>query len=121
MIKLIESTKYWGSDNFPNVLKKEIVKLGADNLPLQKAAIPGSFIKDADIGVTVLSICDDEINIKIRRNDNWPLECPLRLTWRSSGQKMKSQFLQSKNMRLHFSSLSLEVITQGKYVRTPTF
>ena len=80
MIKLIESTKYWGSDNFPNVLKKEIVKLGADNLPLQKAAIPGSFIKDADIGVTVLSICDDEINIKIRRNDNWPLECPLRLT-----------------------------------------
>ena len=65
-IKLIESIKYWGSDNFPNVLKIELIELGADNLPLQKAATPGSFVKDSDISVTVLSIHDDEINIKVK-------------------------------------------------------
>lgn len=66
MIKLIESTLCWGRDNFPDVLKMELIKLGAEILPLQKAATPGSFVNDSDIGVTVLSVLDDEINIKVK-------------------------------------------------------
>lgn len=66
MIKLIESNKCWGTNDFPHILKMEIIRLGANNLPLQKAVTPGSFVNDSDIGVTVLSACDDENNIKAK-------------------------------------------------------
>ncbi len=66
MIKLVESRKYWGSDNFPDILKKELIKLGTAHLPLQKAATPGSFIRNSDIGVGILSIADDDVNIKAK-------------------------------------------------------
>ncbi len=44
MMKLIESLRHWGSKEFSSALKMELIRLGTDNLPLQEAATPGTFV-----------------------------------------------------------------------------
>lgn len=66
MIKLSQSLKYWGRDNFADILKKELVSLGAENLPLQQAAAPGHFVADSDIDVTILSLYYNKSSIIIK-------------------------------------------------------
>ncbi len=66
MVKLVESLKYWGKESFSSILKMEIIKLGTNNLPLQKAATPGRFVLDSGIDVIVLMVSDGGINIKAK-------------------------------------------------------
>jgi len=66
MVKLIKSLNYWGTDNFSNVLKMELLELDVNNLPLDKATTAGKFIKDSEIGITVLAISENEENIKAK-------------------------------------------------------
>ena len=66
MIKLRRALKYWGKDNFADILKKELVSLGADHLPLQQAATPGRFVADSNIDVTILSQSDNAKTVKIK-------------------------------------------------------
>ena len=66
MVKLVESLKHWGSDNFSNILKKELVELGVDFLPIQEAATPGKFVNDSEIGITILAISDNKAHINVK-------------------------------------------------------
>lgn len=64
MVKLIKSLNYWGTDNFSSILKMELLELGVNSLPLDKAATAGKFINNSDIGIIILSISKNEENIK---------------------------------------------------------
>ncbi len=65
MIKLAESLKHWGDASFPAILKIEIMKIGVNHLPLQKAVSPGKFISEDAIDVMVLTVDDDKTTIKV--------------------------------------------------------
>ena len=66
MIKLVESLKDWSTPCFSETLKRELIKLGARNLPLQEAATPGTLVVEPTIGVTVLTLREDKINITVK-------------------------------------------------------
>jgi len=67
MVKLVESLKLWGNNDFSNTLKKELMELGVNALSIQDAATPGKFVNDSEIGITVLAITESiqYINVKV--------------------------------------------------------
>lgn len=66
MIKLSKSIVHWGNNSFSSVLKKELVELGVNNLPIQEAATPGKFVNDSEIGITILTVSENKLNIEVK-------------------------------------------------------
>jgi len=66
MIKLSKSIAYWGNDDFSSALKKELVELGVNSIPIQEAATPGKFINDSEIGITILTVSENRLNIEVK-------------------------------------------------------
>lgn len=65
-IKLSKSIAHWGNDNFSCVLKKELVELGTNILPIQESATPGNFVNDSEIGITILTVSENKLNIEVK-------------------------------------------------------
>lgn len=58
MPKLINALRSWSSDDFEEILVKEIEDLGADNLPLE------GYVDDSELRVMILGIADDAAQIQ---------------------------------------------------------
>ena len=66
MIRLPKSLKHWGRDDFADVIKKELLELGANSFLPQEAATPGTFVNDSEIGITVLTSGENKSHIKVK-------------------------------------------------------
>ncbi len=66
MIRLPKSLKHWGSDDFADVIKKELIELGANSFLPQEAATPGKFLNDSEIGITVLKTDENKLHIQVK-------------------------------------------------------
>lgn len=63
---LRESLAAWGTDEFSTVLKRELQRLGAGALPLQKALVRSSVVAGDDIEVMVIGASGDPDAIRAR-------------------------------------------------------
>ena len=66
MMQLWKALRAWGLPDFEAVLKQEIAKLGADQLPLQQALSSGNYVADAPITVMIISVAEMEKFIRIK-------------------------------------------------------
>jgi len=66
MIKLTDSLKNWGSENFKKVLKQEIEALGNDVLPLNQATCQGGLADDSNISALINSVTENETQLLIK-------------------------------------------------------
>ena len=66
MIKLTDSLKNWGSENFKKVLKQEIEALGNDVLPLNQATCQGGLADDSNISALINSVTENETQLVIK-------------------------------------------------------
>ncbi len=66
MIRLAESLRAWGGAGFETILKREVEKLGADQLPLQQALSGSNYVAESPITVMVHRVAETENVISIR-------------------------------------------------------
>jgi hypothetical protein len=66
MIRLDESLHAWGGVDFDAILKREIEKLGADNLPLQQGLSGSSYVAESPITVMIHRVAEMENVIRIK-------------------------------------------------------
>ncbi|HSP01685.1 MAG TPA: hypothetical protein VLN90_09530 [Thioalkalivibrio sp.] len=66
MPRLIRSLQAWGRPEFEDVLKQEIVALGAEGLPLQQGLSAGSMALAEDLGVMILAITQTTEALTVR-------------------------------------------------------
>jgi len=66
MIRLDESLRAWGGVDFDAILKREIEKLGADNLPLQQGLSGSSYVAESPITVMIHRVAEMENVIRIK-------------------------------------------------------
>lgn len=66
MIKLSSSLQAWNTDNFNNVLKREICSIKPDLLPLQQGLRYSSMANGESLSATILEVKDDGENILIK-------------------------------------------------------
>jgi len=66
MIRLDESLHAWGEAGFNAILKREIEKMGADNLPLQQGLSGSSYVADSPITVMIHRVAEMENVIRIK-------------------------------------------------------
>lgn len=55
MVRLSESLRAWGGDDFDGTLKRELGALPAGTLPLDQGTTQGGYVDDANIEITVLN------------------------------------------------------------------
>jgi hypothetical protein len=60
MATMPNSLQAWGSDDFKQVLQKEMETFRRDVLPLDQVIDHGNRVYDNDLGVTVMRVSDDE-------------------------------------------------------------
>ena len=66
MIRLDESLHAWGEAGFNAILKREIEKMGADNLPLQQGLSGSSYVAESPITVMIHRVAEMENVIRIK-------------------------------------------------------
>jgi len=66
MLKLPESLKAWGNEDFENVFKREVQALKESQLPLQAGLSQSSYVGDSDIKVMILAIEDTPTEILLK-------------------------------------------------------
>ena len=66
MIKLDKSLRAWGTPGFEQVLKQEVLLLGADQLPLQEALANSSSVSDDTFTVVINRVTELEKVIRVR-------------------------------------------------------
>ncbi len=66
MIRLDEALRAWGTPGFEAALKREVERLGADQLPLQQGLSTGNYVADGPITVTINSVADTEGVIRVK-------------------------------------------------------
>jgi len=64
-IRLDKALKAWGTPDFADVLKQELVQLGADQLPLQQGLSTGNYVADEPITVVVNRIAESGDVIRV--------------------------------------------------------
>ena len=57
--------KAWGTPDFADVLKQELVQLGADRLPLQQGLSTGNYVADEPITVVVNRVAESGDVIRV--------------------------------------------------------
>ncbi len=58
MIRLTKTLNAWGTPNFRDILKKEIEKMGADELPLQQGLSTGSYALDSKLNAMIIGVSE---------------------------------------------------------------
>ena len=66
MFKLEKSLSAWGTPDFKDVLKQEVARLGANQLPLQLGLATGNYVSDAPITVAIHSVAEMEKVIRVK-------------------------------------------------------
>lgn len=66
MFKLEKSLSAWGTPDFTDVLKQEVARLGANQLPLQRGLSTGNYVSDAPITVAIHSVAEMEKVIRVK-------------------------------------------------------
>ncbi len=66
MIRLDKTLRAWGTPGFNDILKQEIVDLGADRLPLQQGLSASSSVADTPITVVIHSVADLDSLIRVK-------------------------------------------------------
>jgi hypothetical protein len=66
VIRFEEALRAWGTPDFAEVLKREILLLGADGLPLQQGLASGNYVADEPITVVINSIAGADDVIRVR-------------------------------------------------------
>jgi hypothetical protein len=64
-IRLDKALKAWGTPDFADVLKQELVQLGADQLPLQQGLSTGNYVADEPITVVVNRVAESGDVIRV--------------------------------------------------------
>lgn len=58
MVRLSKALSSWGASDFEGILKKEIEKLGAKDLPLQQGLSTSSYALDNNLSVMIISVSE---------------------------------------------------------------
>lgn len=66
MIKLSKSRASWGKDSFSSTLKKELIALGINGLPIKQATTAGKFADDSELGILILTISENKLYIEVK-------------------------------------------------------
>jgi hypothetical protein len=66
MIRLDKSLRAWGQADFEAVFKREIVELGADDLPLQQGLSSSNYVAESPITVMIHRVAETEDAIRIK-------------------------------------------------------
>jgi hypothetical protein len=66
MFRLTETVNAWRTPGFSDVLKKEIERLGAGNLPLQQGLSAGSYAIDDRFNVMIIGVSEDAGFIRVK-------------------------------------------------------
>lgn len=65
MVRLDKALRAWGTPGFEDILKQEIVQLGAEQLFLQQGLSTGNYVADEPITVTINSVAEMEDVIRV--------------------------------------------------------
>lgn len=65
MIRLVETLKAWGTDEFDDVLKRELTK-NAEILSLHQALASGNYVADTPITVSKISSAETQDGVHVR-------------------------------------------------------
>ncbi len=66
MFYLNQSLQAWNSDDFNNVIKKELCSINSDLLPLQQGLTQSSYAIGKNLSVTVLNVASDNNYIMVK-------------------------------------------------------
>jgi len=66
MIRLDKSLRAWGGADFEAILKREVEKLGTDNLPLQQGLSGSSYVAESPITMMIHRVAEMENVIRIK-------------------------------------------------------
>ncbi|MCU0842459.1 MAG: hypothetical protein MUC79_12175 [Thiobacillaceae bacterium] len=66
MSRLPESLRAWGTPEFKGVLKRELERLGSDQLPLQQGLSSSSYALDDKLSVIVLGASEEADRIRVK-------------------------------------------------------
>lgn len=66
MVRLVQSLNAWGTPDFADVLKKELERLDADELPLQQGLSASSHAIDTNLCVIIHGISEEADFIRAR-------------------------------------------------------
>ena len=66
MIKLPNTLKAWGSDNFKATLKSDIEALTANELPLQRGMSSGSYAMDDKIRAMIIGVAEKDDHLEAK-------------------------------------------------------
>lgn len=66
MMRLDKALRAWGTPDFRDILKQEVVLLGANHLPLQQGLSSGNYVTAAPIDVMINSVTETEKVIRIK-------------------------------------------------------
>ncbi len=66
MIRLDKSLRAWGGTDFDAILKREVEKLGADNLPLQQGLAYSNYVAESPITMMIHRVAEMENVIRIK-------------------------------------------------------
>lgn len=66
MMKLEKSKSAWGSENFKDVLKDEILNLDIGLLPLQQGLTLGHTVSDSAIDVMIIRVTESKMCIDVK-------------------------------------------------------
>ena len=64
-IRFDQALLAWGSPGFPDVLKQELMRIAADQLPLQQGLSTGNYVADEPISVVINSSVEMEGVIRV--------------------------------------------------------
>jgi hypothetical protein len=66
MIRLTETLNAWGTPDFNDVLKKEIERIDAGQLPLQQGLSTGSYAIDDKINIMIINVSEAAGSILVK-------------------------------------------------------
>ncbi|ADE11475.1 hypothetical protein [Sideroxydans lithotrophicus] len=65
IIKLEQALMAWGTPEFPDVLKRELVQSGVSQLPLQQGLSTGNYVADEPITVVINKVVEMDDVIRV--------------------------------------------------------
>lgn len=66
MLKLPESLKAWGNEDFENVFKHEVQAFNQNQLPLQAGLSQSSYVSDSDIKIIIITVEDTPAELRVK-------------------------------------------------------
>ena len=66
MIRLTRSLAAWGSPVFADILKKEVARLDAGQLPLQEGLSSSSYAIDSKLDVMIIGVTEEDGFIRVK-------------------------------------------------------